>query len=93
MRELISIADGTLFGSGNAFLWRAFIPPWWRIDRWLWWWLLAKRPHGTVTLTYRGKDGVEHVRVVRVVQSEVVLPNLPGPYSEHTQPGVPPRAR
>jgi len=91
-RELISIVDGTLFGSGNAFLWRAFVPRWWQVHRWFWWHVLAKRPHGFVTLTYRGAGGVEHVRRVRVVQSEVVLPNVPGPYSEHTSPGVPPRA-
>jgi hypothetical protein len=90
----LATKDGVLFGSGHAFCWKVFAPPWWRIDRWLWWTLFETRPHGIVETSTIGRDGrrmlVERVRVVR---SDVVLPNVPGPYSQTWEPGVPPDRR
>lgn len=54
---------GTGYGEGEYEL---FDPPWWRVDRWLWWLWFVRRhqAHGTVTIGF--EDGTRTVRCRRV---------------------------
>lgn len=38
----MKIPDRTLVGNRSHVLFEVFNPPWWRLDRWVWWWLFAR---------------------------------------------------
>jgi len=67
--------DGALFGECVGFVWRVFYAPWWRVDRWVHFWLFEKRARGVIEVEAR--DGkIDRYWVVR--HSEISLPNVVG---------------
>lgn len=58
--------DRVRLGSGDGWLYEVFDPPWWRIDRWIWWAFAIRRrgEHGTVSIDVDG--GLRKVRCRRV---------------------------
>jgi hypothetical protein len=62
-----SIPDGVRVKNTDGVTLAVFSPPWWRVDRWLFWlWLrLSRRARGTVTFTYLAEDkGKTHLESV-----------------------------
>jgi hypothetical protein len=64
------VRDGTLFGADDGSLWRAFSPPRWRIDRWLWF-LFVKQDKAVLTVA---GERVFAIRDLRILDRVPVLP-------------------
>lgn len=66
MRREVRRFDRVLIGDGRGSQFELFDPPWWRLDRWLWWLWAVRRAgeHGTVTIGVDG--GMRTVRCRRV---------------------------
>lgn len=68
------IPHGAQMGDQLGNQWEAFAPPWWRLDRWVWWW---------TTSTLRGYVDVGtpplRSRRIRVIESKLHLPAVPRP--------------
>jgi len=73
--EPMNRVDGALFGECAGFVWRVFHAPWWRVDRWVRFWLFEKRARGAIDV--EAVDGkIDRYWVVR--HSEISLPNVVG---------------
>lgn len=49
--------DRMRLGGADDAIYEVFDPPWWRLDRWAWWWARVRRAdaHGTISFVYRGE--------------------------------------
>lgn len=58
--------DGlTVKSSADGAVFRTFDPPWWRPDRWLWWWLMAqwsRRRRGRLQIEFTSGEPGKTVR-------------------------------
>ena len=66
--------DGALFGECDGFVWRVFHAPWWRVDRWIHFWVFETRPRGVLRVPRSDGDQIDAYRVVRCV--DCVPPNV-----------------
>jgi len=58
----VKLHDGTWMGDSEGRLVEVFNPRWWRLDRWVRWWLTPMRLRGTITFV----DGTRYAYRVRV---------------------------
>lgn len=68
-RPLHSNFDNVRTGSASGQVMVVFAPPWWRVDRWLSWWLAGKaRAKGLVNFHVPHDDGVTRAITLRAWQ-------------------------
>ena len=73
----VVIPDGTRMGGTDGRLWRVFVAPWWRVDRWLSWWWRGWRGATRGAIRFTAANG--QAIVLRAEPAQEKLPRVPGP--------------
>ena len=78
--------DGFFCGDKNGALHEIFAPRWWRLDRWVRWWLTPRAEQTKIELRWFQGDGAAWSDEVRArVVKRTRLTNVPSAQARHYQ--------